>query len=237
MWPGVLLAPVVPGTMMTSGDEDAGRRVIRSNGFAAPWLANRTVLMRFRALIRLCFTTALAACLMGGCRCGRDIAVSDDDPEIDKPDLITEFPGVPRPETIFPAHLRQEDPSLNKFIEQVLDVCARGDYDAYRQLFGTAYPPTPENQFRKVWPGVKSAEVIRIERGKDHMDQEPRYFVLARVHVQTEARGLEARSVPVMVFKEGGEWRVGQAPKKEIERLRALESQPAAASELTSRPK
>ncbi len=219
---------------MTSRDEAEGRWVIRSNGFAAPLLANRMDLMRFRGLIRLCFTAALAACLMGGCRCGRDIAVSDD-PEIDKPALITEFPGVPKPETIFPAHLRQEDPSLNKFVEQVLDICARGDYDAYRQLFGTAYVPTPETQFRKVWPGVKSAEVIRIERGKDHMDQGPRYFVLARVHVQTEAKGLEARSVPVMVFKEGGEWRVGQAPKKEIDRLRALESQPAAASEPTSR--
>jgi hypothetical protein len=192
--------------------------------------------MRFQGSIRFCFAAALAGCLLGGCRCGKDVAVNDET-DIDKPALIDEFPGAPKPETVFPAPLRQEDASLNKFIEQVLDVCSRGDYDAYRQLFGTAYPPTPEAQFRKVWPGVKRAEIIRIEARKDDKGGDPRYFVLARVQVQTAARGPEARSVPVMVFKEGGEWRVGQAPKKVIDELRAADTRPADAPVSTSRPK
>ena len=190
-----------------------------------------------RGLMRLLFTAALGACLMGGCQCGgRDVAANDG-PEIEKPALITQYPEKTPPAVDFPAHVRQEDVSLNKFVEQVLDICVRGDYDAYRQLFGSAYRPTRETQFKQVWEGVKDVRVLRIEKGPE---ADPRYYVLAEVHLREAKKGRVERSVPVMVFKEAGEWRVGPAPKKAIEALRALESRPASgpapASAPSSRP-
>ena len=188
--------------------------------------------MRIRGLLRLFFAAALAGCLMGGCRCGRDATLSDG-PEIDKKPLAEEYPNAPRPEVSFPARLRQQDLTLNAFIEHVLSICVRGDYDAYRQLFGTAYQPTREAQFKQVWEGVKSVEVTQVHAGPE---KEQRYYVLARVHLRVLKKGRTERSVPVMVFKEGAEWRVGPAPQQVIEQLRTLDTQPATASAPTSAP-
>jgi len=155
--------------------------------------------------------------------CSRDAAV-DDGPEINKPPISVEDPEAPRPAVNFPAHLRQKDPTLNAFIEKVLEICYRGDYDAFRQLFGTAYQPTDEKQFRQVWYNVGNVDVILVQDGRQ---KEPHYYVLAKVRLRTPRNGRQERSVPVMVFKEAGEWRVGPPPKAAIEELRALETQPA----------
>lgn len=180
--------------------------------------------MRTGSLLRLLWSVGLAGCLVGGCRCSRDVAV-DEGPEIDKKPIIEEDPDAPRPQIVFPADVRLEDPTLNAFIERVLQICYAGDYDGFRQLFGTAYQPTTESDFRRVWHGVKRIEVMRIYMGPG---KEPRYFVLAKVHLrEPDNKGREERDIRVMVFKEGSDWRVGPPPQEAIERLRALESQPA----------
>lgn len=166
----------------------------------------------------------MAGCLVGGCRCSRDVAVNEG-PEIDKKPLIEADPDAPRPQIDFPADVRQEDPTLNAFVDRVLQICYQGDYDAFRQLFGTAYEPTPEADFKQVWLGVQSIEVTRIYPGPQ---KEPHYYVLAKVRLRkADGKGREDRSVPVMVFKEAGQWRVGPPPQGAIEQMRVLESQPA----------
>jgi len=180
--------------------------------------------MRTHSLLRMLWAAALVGFLTGGCRCSRDAAV-DDGPEINKKPIIEEEPEAPRPGVLFPSHLRQPDPTLNAFVEQVLTICYQGDYDAFRQLFGTSYQPTGEVEFRRVWHGVRSVEVIRIQAGPQ---KEPHYYLLAKVQLRApDRRGRRERSVPVMVYKEGGQWRVGPPPQGVIDELRALETQPA----------
>ncbi len=182
--------------------------------------------MRIRRWPRILFAAAVTAWFLGGCRCGRDINVSDG-PEINKPPLSKEDPDAPRPAVLFPPALRQTDPTLNAFIERVLTICSRGDYDGFRELFGSAYEPTREEQFKKVWYGVESVEVAQVQVGPE---KQPHYYVMAQVRLRKpDRKGREDRSVPVMVFKEAGEWRVGPPPQGAIDRLRALESQPATA--------
>ena len=179
--------------------------------------------MRIRGLMKIFGAAALSVCLAAGWGCSRDATV-DEGPAIDKKPISTEDPNAPQPDVLFPDALRQSDRTLNEFIVKVLDICKRGDYDAFRQLFGTAYQPTPEDQFKRVWYGVKSVEVTRVEVGPQ---KEPHYYVLATVRLRKPRKGQDERSVPVMVFKESGTWRVGPPSQEAIQALRSLESQPA----------
>lgn len=181
--------------------------------------------MRTQALLRLFLVAFGFAGFPAMPGCSRDAGV-DEGPEINKKPISEEDPEAPRPVVNFPPHLRQQDPTLNAFIEKVLTICSVGDYDAFRQLFGTAYQPTDEKQFRQVWYNVGSVDVMLVQAGRQ---KEPHYYVLAKVRLRTPRNGRQERSVPVMVFKEADEWRVGPPPKAAIEELRALETQPASA--------
>ncbi len=175
-------------------------------------------------VIRFLWVFGLAVCTMGGCECSGN-RKAEDGPQIDRPDLARQIPGAPRPMVVFPADCRQADATVNKFIEHCLDVCARGDYDAYRQLFGVDYRPTSEADFKKVWQGVKGVTVRKVfPRPKDPLH---RWYVLAKVELRNpDSKGRQERDVPLMVFKEGDMWRLGPVPREDIEVMRAVASQP-----------
>ena len=178
--------------------------------------------MRHRFL-KILWVALLAGTLPGGCRCSRDVAV-DEGPEINKKPIIEENPEAPRPGVLFPAEFRQDDASLNAFVERALTVCYQGDYDAFRQLFGMTFQPPAEAEFKRVWHGVKSIEVTRIQAGPQ---KEPHYYVLAKVLLRApDQKGRQERTVPVMVFQEAGQWRLGPPPQEAIDLLRASQTQP-----------
>lgn len=178
--------------------------------------------------VRLVLLLACMACLTKGCECSRDIEV-DEGGGIDKPSISKGNPDAPRPEIEFPDTLRQQDESLNLFIEKALQVCHNGDYDAFRQLFGTSYNPPSDADFQRVWHGVKDIRIERIYRGKG---DPPKYYVLAVVNLRKpDSKLREQRTAPLMVFQEQGRWRLGPAPGEVVERIHALETQPAATAE------
>jgi hypothetical protein len=168
---------------------------------------------------------ALAAGSIGGCECSRDVAVNPDT-QIDLPPIAEEYPEVPRPAVSFPPECRQKDATLNKFIQDALTICHRGDYDAFRQLFGTAYEPTSELDFKDVWSNVADITVCQVHADKR---DPPRYYVVfAKVRLRkADKKDRREREIPIMVFQEGGRWRLGPAPSEVIDRMRAAASQPA----------
>jgi len=182
--------------------------------------------MSAKSVLKIIWIMALAACSIGGCECSRDVAVNPDT-QIDLPPLAVENPQEPQPTVLFAPECRQEDATINKFIQDALTICHRGDYDAFRQLFGMAYEPTSESDFKRVWSNVAKIVVHRVHA--DDKQDSPRYYVVfAKVRLRTADREnrLE-RDIPILVFQERGQWRLGPAPSEVIDRIRAAASQPA----------
>lgn len=177
-------------------------------------------------VIRLLWAAGLLACTVGGCECSGN-RKTDEGPRIDRPDLARQIPSAPRPVVLFPPDCRQPDATVNNFIEHCLDVCSRGDYDAYRQLFGVDYRPTSEADFKKVWQGIKGVTVRRVFPSPE---VPPRCYILAKVELRhPDSKGRRERDVPLMVFKEGDAWRLGPAPKNVVEMMRVAASRPSSA--------
>lgn len=178
-----------------------------------------------RKNIRLLLAAFCAAGSVGGCKCGRDVAAPDEI-TIDQPTLIQQNPNVPQPEINFPQELKTEDPSFNQFVLTMLDICNKGDYDGYRQLFGTAYTPTPRTNFESVWQQIRVIQVVRIE--KHPRKDPPEYYLHARIVLrQPDRQNRTERNAIIMIFKEEGEWRLGSAPKEVSRAMLAADSQPA----------
>jgi hypothetical protein len=166
----------------------------------------------------------LAGSTLGGCKCGRDVAVEDEG-RIDRPSIAELYPDVPRPKVDFPAHSQINDPSFNRFMKKTLEICQRGDYDGFRQLFGPAYEPTSKTKFDKVWRNVKNIEVRRIVQGPQ---ETPHYYVFARVRLREPDRQQQKeRDIWVMGYKRSGRWRLGVPSQDVIDQLRSLETAPA----------
>lgn len=162
---------------------------------------------------------------LGGCKCGREVAAPDD-VGIDQPAIIEQNPDVPQPEIRFPHELKTEDPSLNRFVRRMLDVCYKGDYDGYRHLFGTAYTPTPRTSFETVWMRVRTIQVVGLE--KHPRKDPPEYYLHARVILrEPDRQDRTERNVVIMIFQEADEWRLGTAPREVIRAILAAESRPA----------
>lgn len=159
---------------------------------------------------------SLTALNFGGCECRRDVAAQSDI-DIDLPSIIEKTPDADRPHVEFPPRLLTEDESFNKFIKHALNVCAAGDYDEFRQLFGTIHRPTSERTFEQIWHAVKEIEIKGIYPNGDKEDE---YLVHTHIaYRQPDNRGRMLREAVVMGFKELDEWRIGAPPKAAITEL------------------
>jgi len=171
-------------------------------------------------------STLAAACVMGGYGCQK--SVEDSDATIDKPPISEKDPKADRPLVQFPQHLQTNEPSLNQFIVSALQTCATGDYDAFRQLFGSSFKPPGPADFERIWYQVQSVEVISVHAGQE---EPPEYYVHATVKLRIpDRRDREKRDVVVAVVREADEWRMAQAPKEAIHKVLVVDSQPATES-------
>lgn len=153
---------------------------------------------------------------MGGCECQRDVLV-DDGPEIDLPPISKVNPEAERPYTHFASDLHTDDVSLNKFVENAMKTCEDGDYDAFRQLFGTAYTPAVYEDFKNVWHNVRDIQVCGL--GDDTQKKETYYLHVKVRYRQPDSKGRLIRDAVVIIFKEAGEWRLGHATKDIINKV------------------
>lgn len=176
----------------------------------------------------------LVSCVVGGCRCSRDDPDASD-AQIDRQTLVEETPQAPRPHVVFPAGVHEGDASLNEFVKHILDVCQVGDYDAFRQLFGSMYEPTSFANFRRIWPQVKEIEVQRIHAGKG--DPPAVYVVEAKAKLrQADRKGREEVNLPIMIFREGEYWRIGPVPRELRDQVGLISAAPSAGQEAENGP-
>lgn len=176
----------------------------------------------WRTVSGLIVSGLMVAGSMGGCQCGRDVGVGDEE-RLARDTIVEKNPQADRPNVNFPPALMTEDVSVNKFIQQALDVCYKGDYDGFRQLFSTSYKPTGQDDFERVWHGVRSIEVVRVE--KHPRKDPPEYYVHAEVQLRKpDHQGRKRRDVVVMVVDESGEWRLGIAPAEIAKAMIAVEN-------------
>jgi len=179
--------------------------------------------MLLKQLLKVVWAMGLAACSVGGCECSRDVAVGGD-AQIDYTPIADESPEKPRPAVLFDPGCRQEDATLNKFIQDALSTCHRGDYDAFRHLFGATYEPPSEVDFARVWSNVEEIAVRQVYPGQG---EPTHYYVLAKVRLrEADSKNRRERDIPIMVYKEGPHWRLGAAPSEVIDKVRAAASQP-----------
>ena len=159
---------------------------------------------------------------MGGCECQRDVMV-DDGPQIERPTMAEIDPHAERPYTQFSSDLRTDDVSLNKFVERALKICEEGDYDAFRQLFGTTYTPTEQKAFERVWHNVRDIRVGSLNFGKNDSNV---YYLHAMVRLRKpDRKKRQERDIVVTIFKEAGDWHLGPAPKEVVEKVLEINQQ------------
>jgi hypothetical protein len=172
---------------------------------------------------KLIWVGLAAAGITGGCKCGG--GGSADTATINTPTILETDPEARAPEVVFPDRLRPEDRELNGFIDKAIQVCARGDYDEFRELFSVSYAPPGRSEFTNIWHAISRLEVQHVITGPADSDQ---YYLLIGVERRVPDRQDRThREVAVMVFREGGEWRIGAPPKEVRRRIEALSSRPA----------
>jgi hypothetical protein len=174
-------------------------------------------------LICLLLPWLLATGMIAGCRPDDDF----DGPGIDRDDLVKAQPDAEPPKVKFPAECQHEDVSLNTFVAHVLDICQRGDYDRFCNLFGISDIPPGYDDFRRIWGGVGEIAVQSLHLGSE---DPPQYFVHAIVKLRRpDAQKRLQREVVVRVFKELDEWRISGAPSEVVRKVLDAATQAASA--------
>ena len=119
----------------------------------------------------------------------------------------------PEPQVlIFPSELHADDESVNDFICQVIDVCASGDYDAFRLLWSIREDPFPQDQFERAWQSVQRVTVTGLRRVQRSADRSTLYAVRAVVELDPDVRE-PRRDVTILLIEENGQWRMTTPPK------------------------
>jgi hypothetical protein len=174
--------------------------------------------------LRLAWLVLTVGGVIGGCECQRS---TEEDTNLERPPLAKSDPKASPPKVNFPSHCRTEDTVLNQFIEQAMTICAKGDYEGFRQLFSTSFAPPGRAEFDRVWYEVESVDIVSTHLGKP---DPPEYYVHAVVQLrQADRRGRKQRDVVVAIFKEANEWRMAPPSKDYVRRVMLADSQPAQA--------
>ncbi|MHC4444786.1 MAG: hypothetical protein ACYTF1_11725 [Planctomycetota bacterium] len=172
-------------------------------------------------IVRLVFGIFAVAGSMGGCECQRDVLVADG-PEIEEPTMVELEPHAQRPMTHFSSDLHTEDVGLNKFVEKALTVCEQGDYDSFRQLFGTAYAPPEKQSFQRVWHNVRDIQVGKLLSARSNAEL---YYLHAVIRFrETDQKERTNRDLVLTIFKEEGDWRLGTASKEISNRILRIQA-------------
>jgi hypothetical protein len=190
-----------------------------------------------RKTFSILFAALLAAGGAAGCR-DRSSAADTQPSDAEEVDRINPR-GAEPPEVIFPAALRTDDESLNRFIDSVLGFCVKGEYGSYRLAVGSQYEPLPRKNFERAWRAVKEVRIRKILRvyepttraadpSRTDVREElkhPIYCVHGTITLRDTQRTRPVREVVVLLIKEHGEWRLGPpAPLAVKHRIMGMEA-------------
>lgn len=179
-------------------------------------------------ILRRALLLWVAACVvggMGGCKRGENDKRSSSGGPGHEPaseaDAVTQSLKFD-----FPIRWRASDPEVNAFVESVLTIAAKGDYDGFRQLFAMAYTPPSRQEFQRAWESIES---IRVAGLYGDRPGEPEKYYLHAVVDRRDPDGKVRLKLDrvVVVFKEANRWRLGPAPSEVIELIVRAATQPA----------
>jgi hypothetical protein len=184
--------------------------------------------LRYLLSIMAAISAGLAGCDRGG-------DAKTDEGSIDYQPLSQVYPSADEPMVEF--HCLTEDASLNQFINNALKACAEGDYDKFRLIFATSQRPPERDSFGRIWQGVQGVYVQSVHGPYPNKENQPTYYVHAMVRLRKpDSKDRTKRDAVVAIFKEGNEWRLGDAPPGAKRKILAASTQPAAASRPATQP-
>lgn len=168
-------------------------------------------------------TVLCAALLAAGTACRRAPEPPEPEPTAQEPQIHLPHDRPP-PQFEFPAEVRSRNESLNRFIEDLREICQRGEYRRYRLAVSRRVDPLSEEQFRAAWLGTAKVRIEAIRRLPDTPDlPEGGYGVLVRVIPRENSEFfIGERLIGVLVFQEDGRWVTAPAPPEVRDALRRL---------------
>jgi len=169
----------------------------------------------------------VVACIVGsagGCKCGKSDRKPPSGGSGQQP--ITQADSGAQPLKLdFPEKWRASDQEVNAFVESVLTIAAKGDYDGFRQLFSMTHTPPSRQEFQRVWEAIEGIRVAGLYGDKPEPEK---YYLHAVVDRRgTDGKGQLKLDRVVTVFKEANHWRLGPAPSEAIDLILRAASQPA----------
>jgi hypothetical protein len=165
----------------------------------------------------LAMVAATLVMTLAGVGCGKD------SPRKEETQSREAGPSARRDLLIFPDELRVEDTAINDFVTRAMEVCAAGDYEAFRLLWSARDTPLPRAEFEQGWKAVETIRIRALERvmlapdpDAGRSEAQTVYTAYAQVELDPSLRsqGVETRrEVILMMVREQDEWRLARAPK------------------------
>lgn len=129
----------------------------------------------------------------------------------------TAKPDQHLPTLTFASELREPYPEVAAFLDEFLNTCLVGDYAGYRRLVSRAHTPESRERFEAIYQATEAVTIESIQPIDLPRMPPPVYRVVSTVefnpHQQVQLRETQ-RKVAILVFMEGGDWRMAPAPAK-----------------------
>lgn len=167
---------------------------------------------------------ALAGLLLlgGGLGC-KNTSNTEGEGDLDSKPL--EEGATDRPVIVFPVEARQKDPDINKFVQDALEISAKGDFDKFRELCGINFRTPGETQFQRGWRGIKQIAVAGIIADPRKSDE---YYVHVVIQLRKPNRQERTELHAVLrVHKEEDQYRLDKAPSEITRLIIATSTQPS----------
>ncbi|GEM_PF-782858 len=216
------LAHVSGSSMMPLSNE--GLELRRQARIQPGCVRRRPLLIKIRKRALLLWVVACVVGGMGGCQCGKGDKKSTSPGPSHR--AGGEIDGSTKPLRLdFPEQWRASDQEVNAFVESVLTIAAKGDYDGFRQLFAMTHTPPSRQEFQRAWEAI---EGIRVSGLYGDSPEPEKYYLHAVVDRRSpDGRGRTKLDRVVMLFKEAGRWRLGPAPGEVVDVIVRAASRPA----------
>ncbi|MCP4590948.1 MAG: hypothetical protein GY842_09390 [bacterium] len=117
----------------------------------------------------------------------------------------------------FPREVQADAPEVNRFVREVVETCAGGDYESFRLLWSVHENPFPRAEFERGWKALRKVRVLALDKYKTP-EGEYLYSIHARVELDQELPD-PVREVVLLVVQENGQWRLKTAPSYHQQRV------------------
>jgi hypothetical protein len=126
-------------------------------------------------------------------------------------------PRTPRPTpvriqpVVFASDAYSKDPTVNAFVREAIEICIRGDYEAFRLLWSAREEPLTEQEFLRGWRAVQRVTIQQITEMQTPAG-EIVYGVRGQVELDPDEVPEPVRDIVLVLVGENDQWRIRRAP-------------------------